>query len=118
MESIFIEIVYPKSSNIIVGSIYKQPSLQVNNFMNDIILLLLGKLNKENSKKIFLLGDFKVDLLQYEISEPVSNFADTLSPNSLSPLIMLPTRISNSSFTLQGVNQKTTIGAIRSQLGK
>ena len=39
-------------------------------------------------------------MLQYETSEPVNNFVDTLSFNFLSPLILLPTRISNSSFTL------------------
>ena len=100
MESIFIEIICPKSSNIIVGCIYKHPSLQVNNITNDIILSLLGKLNMENSKKIFLPGDFNIDLLQYKTSEPVNNFVDTLSSNFLSLLILLPTRISNSSSTL------------------
>ena len=50
-----------KVSNIIVGYIYKQPSLQVNNFTNNVILSLSEKLNKENSKKIFLLGDFSID---------------------------------------------------------
>ena len=63
LESIFIEVVCPKSSNIIFECIYKQPSLQVNYLKNDIILSLLGKLNKENSKKNFLLGDFNIDLL-------------------------------------------------------
>ena len=57
LESIFIEIVCPKLSNMIVGCTYKHPSLQVNNFTNDIILSLLEKLNSEKSKKIFLPGD-------------------------------------------------------------
>ena len=100
LESIFIEVVCPKSCNIIAGCIYKHPSLQVDNFTNDIILTLLEKLNKENSKKIFLHGDFNIDLLQYETFEPVNNFVDTLSSNFLSPLILLLTRISNSSSTL------------------
>ena len=56
---------------------------------------MLEKLNKENSKKIFLLGDFHIDLLQYKTSEPANNFVDTLSP-----LILLQIRISNSSSTL------------------
>ena len=100
LESIFIEIVCTKSSNIIVGCIHKYPSLQVNNVTNGIILSLLEKLNKENSKKIFLFGDFNIDLLQYETSEPVNNFVDTLSSNFLLPLMLLPTRITNSSSTL------------------
>ena len=53
LESISIEIACPKSFNIIVGCIYKHPFLQVDNFTNDIILPLLEKLHKENSKKIF-----------------------------------------------------------------
>ena len=89
LESIFIEIVCPKSSNIIVGCIYKHPSLQLNNFTNDIILSLLEK-----------LGNFNIDLLQYETSEPINNFANTLSSNFLFLLILLPTGFSSSSSTL------------------
>ena len=59
----------------------------MNNFTNDVILSLLGKLNKENSKKL-------------SINEPVNNFVDTLSSNFLSHLILLPTKISNSSSTI------------------
>ena len=97
LESIFIEIVCPKSSNLIVGCIYKHPSLQMNKFTNDIMQSLLKKLNKENSKKTFLFGDFDIDLLKYE---PVNNFVDPLSSKFLPPLMLLPTRISNSSSTL------------------
>ena len=39
-------------------------------------------------------------MLHCETSEPVSNFVDTFSSNFLSPLILLPTRISNSSSML------------------
>ena len=92
-ESIFIEIVCPKSSNIIVGCIYKHPSLQINNFTNDILLPLSGKFNKEISKKIFLLVDFNIDLLKCETSAPLNNVVGTLSSNFLSPLILLSTRI-------------------------
>ena len=64
------------------------------------ILSLLEKLNKENSNEIFLLGDFNIDLLQCETSEPVNNFVVKLSSNFLSPFILLPTRTFNSSSTL------------------
>ena len=57
-------------------------------------------LNKENSKNIFLLGDFNIYLLEYETFEPVNNFVGILSSNFLSPLILLSTRISSSSSTL------------------
>ena len=54
-ESIFIEIVCPKSCYIIVGCIYKHPPLQINNFTNGIIVSLLEKFNMENSKKNFFV---------------------------------------------------------------
>ena len=68
LASIFTELACPKSSIIIVGCIYKDPSLPTNKFTADNILSLLEKLNKDNSKKIFLLGDFIIDLLKYETS--------------------------------------------------
>ena len=76
LESIFIEIVCPMLSNIIVGWIYN-PSLQRNNFRNDITLSLLEKLNKENSNNFFFLGDFNIDLLKYQTSEPANNSIET-----------------------------------------
>ena len=99
LESIFIETVCSASSNFIVWLIYKQPSLQINKFTNDIIQSFLEKLNKKNSKEIFLLGDFDVSLLKYKTYEPVNIFVDIFSSNFLSPLILTLTRIVNSSST-------------------
>ena len=82
-ESIFIEIICSKSTNVIVGCIYKHPTLPINDFTNEFISPLLLKLQKELSKIIFLLGDFNIDLLKYEISDSVNSFIDTLSSNFL-----------------------------------
>ena len=70
--SIFIEIIYSKSTNVIIGFIYKHPTLSINDFTNDFISPLLLKLQKESSKRVFLLGDFNTDLLKYEISDSVN----------------------------------------------
>ena len=61
---------------------------------------LLDNLSKEANKTIVLLGDFNIDLLNFDTSEYVSNFLDNLASNSLKPQILLPTRISNNSKTL------------------
>ena len=82
---------------MIVGCIYKHCTLPINDFTNDFISPLLLKLQKESSKRVFLLGDFNIDLLKHEISDSVNNFIDTLSSNFLLPLIFLPTRISKTS---------------------
>ena len=58
-----VEIVCSKSTNVIVGCIYKHPALQINDFKGDFISPLLLKLQKEFSKRIFLLGDFNIDLI-------------------------------------------------------
>ena len=61
---------------------------------------LLDNLSKETNKTVVLLGDFNIDLLNFDTSEYVSTFLDDLASNSLQPQILLPTRISNNSKTL------------------
>ena len=39
IESTFIEIICSKSTNVIVGCIYKHPTLPINDFTNDLFLL-------------------------------------------------------------------------------
>ena len=73
IESTFIEIICSKSTNVIVGCIYKHCTLPINDFTNDFISPLLLKLQKESSKTIFLPGDFNIDLLKYEFLDSVNN---------------------------------------------
>ena len=61
---------------------------------------LLDKLSKEANKTIVLLGDFNIDLLNFDTSEYVNIFLDDVASNSLQPQVLLPTRISNNSKTL------------------
>ena len=63
-------------------------------------------MQKESSKRIFLLGDFDIDLLDYEISDSINNFIDTLSSNVFSPLL-LPTKISKT-LTLDDIFSNST----------
>ena len=86
-ESTFIEIICSKSTNVILGCMCKHSTLPINDFTNDFISPLQLKLQKEPSKRVFILGDFNIDLLKYEISDSVNNFIDTLSYNFLLPHI-------------------------------
>ena len=61
LESTFIEIIDPRKSNS-VGVIYKHPKMDVTDFNNNFLNNLLKKINQEQ-KKVFLLGDFNVDLM-------------------------------------------------------
>ena len=96
-------IICSKSTDVIVGCIYKHPTLPINDFTNEFISPLLLKLQKESSKIIFLLSDFNIELLKYEISDSINNFIDTLSSNFLLPLIFLPTRISKTSTLIDNI---------------
>ena len=50
---------------------------------------LLENISKEQ-KSIFLLGDFNVNLLNYDELNQTNKFLDSLASNSFKPLILLP----------------------------
>ena len=108
IESTFIEIICSKLTNVIVGCIYKHPTLQINDFKSDFISPLLLKLLKESYKRILLLGDFNIDLLKSELSDSINNFIDTLSSDFLLPRILLPTRISKTSTLIDNILSNST----------
>ena len=52
LESIFVEIVLPKKSNLIVGCIYKHPCTDICTFNDHYLNLMLDNLSKEANKTI------------------------------------------------------------------
>ena len=99
LESAFIEIVNPRKSNIIVGVTYRQPSMDLNDFNCNHLNKLLENISKEQ-KSVFLLGDFSVNLFNYNEHNQTNEFLDFLASNSFIPLILQPTRITSHSNTL------------------
>ena len=88
LESTFVEIINPKKSNIIVGTICRHPKMDVTEF-NNILNNLLKKINQEQ-KTVFLLGDFNIDLMHYNEHKPTNEFLDSLASNSYLPYIIRP----------------------------
>ena len=68
------------------------------NFMD----YLESTFSKVNQKKyqVFLLGDFNIDLLQYESRSYTNDFLNTMISNSFLPYIHQPTRVTNHSETV------------------
>ena len=62
---------------------------------------LLENISKEQ-KSIFLLGDFNVNLLNYNEHNQTNEFLDSLPSNSFIPLILQATIINSHSNTLIG----------------
>ena len=97
LESTFAEVIVG-TSDLIVGAIYKHPNLKINDFLSKFEPFL-EKLNKEK-KTLVLLGDFNIDLLEFESKPEIFNFLDILSSYLIKPHITLPTRIAEKSRTL------------------
>ena len=76
IESLFVEITVPHGKNIIVGSVYRPPNQNTALFLdkfNDI----LSRISKDN-KQCYVMGDFNLDLLQYNHHTPTQEFIDTI----------------------------------------
>ena len=88
LESTFVEIINPKISNIIVGTIYRHPKVGVTEF-NNVLNNLLKKINQEQ-KIMFLLGDFNIDLMHHNDYKPTNEFLESLASNSYLPYVIQP----------------------------
>ena len=99
LESNFIEVNNPKGKNYLVGCIYRHPSMNQIDFLQNYFVGLLEKINNEN-KQIILMGDFNFDLLNHEKDPHTETFLDMITSSSLMPLILKPTRITSHSKTL------------------
>ena len=67
--------------------------------LNKNLNILLGKSSKEN-KKVFLLVDFNINLLNYNDHQPTNEFVDYLASNSFIPYTLQPTGITSHSKSL------------------
>ena len=121
LKSIFIEIINKKRKNLIVGCIYKHPTLNNQDFIDSYILLLLEKLSCEN-QQVMHMGDFNMNLLSYNTNKRVTQFVDELYISSFIPNINLPTRIMNQSETVidnivyNKINPEATAGIITTSI--
>ena len=65
------------------------------NYLNN-----LHEIVSKEQKTVFLLGDFNIDLLNYNVHNPTNECLDSLTSNSFLPYILQPTRIISHSKTL------------------
>ena len=86
-------------SSIIVEVNYRHPSMDLTEFNCNYLNKLLENISKEQ-KYIFLLGDFNVNLLNYNEHNQTNEFLNSLASNSFIPLIFKPNKITSYSNTL------------------
>ena len=82
-----------------IGCIYKHPKLPIEEFHYQFLSPILEKVSFENSDN-YILGDFNINLLNYESDRYTAYFLDNMYSNSCTPYITLPTRITPRSKTL------------------
>ena len=100
LEAVFTEITNSNNRNMLVGCVYRHPSMEVNEFNSLFLNTLSENLLSEKNKEIILLGDFSIDLLKYEKVHNAAHFLDQIYSTSLVPHITSPTRIISRSRTL------------------
>ena len=119
-EIIGIEIdkyVYKTSKNVFICEMYRPPNSDTIIF-NEHVGSVLELLKTEN-KLCYSLGDYNINLLNYDSHNETRNFVDLLFSYSLIPLINRPTRITKSTATLINdvftdnfVNMESSVQAI------
>ena len=101
-ESLFVEIVKCRtgsnSNNVIVGVIYRPPNTCVQQFIENLSVVLTAI--KKESKLCYILGDFNLNLLNVDCHIATAEFLETMCAFSYLPLITKPTRVTNHSATL------------------
>ena len=73
--------------------------MDLNDFNTNYLNNLLDKVSKEK-KSVSLLGDFNINLLNYNNHNPTNEFLDSLAPNSFVPYILQQTQLTSYSKTL------------------
>ena len=100
LKSVFIAIMNKgKEKNIIIRCIYKHFKLPIEEFHYQFFSPVLEKVSFKN-KDIYLLGDFNINLLNYESDRHIAHFLNDMYSNSFTSYIILQTRITPRSKTL------------------
>ena len=73
--------------------------MDVLDFKNNYLMQIFEIVSKER-KQVFLLGDFNINLPNYNGHQPTNDFLDSLASNSFIPYILHPTRITSHFKTL------------------
>ena len=101
IECLFVEVksqFKKQKKKILVGVVYRPPNTNINAFTEQIVKII-HSLKIEN-KQCYIMGDFNINLLNYDHHMETHDYVDTMFSNSLIPQITKPTRITPTTATL------------------
>ena len=96
-ESLCIEIINNQCKNININTMYRPLAGKIKPF-KAYLKDLFVKAQKSN-KPIYLLGDFNLNVLEYDSNTKVKGFLNLLFQNSFIPVINKPTRVTRNTAT-------------------
>ena len=97
VESLAVEILNRTTKNIIVNLLYRPPAGKIKPFKSVIKQLL--RTNEKTRKSVYLIGDFNLNVLDYETNTKVKNFFNLIFQHGLIAVINKPTRVTRQSAT-------------------
>ena len=101
VDSIFVQLKLNSTScnsKAVLGVVYRPPSTDPHQFTSDISNVIAR--GKSDDTRMFIMGDFNIDISQYGENTICNDFVDIMSSFCLLPVISLPTRITETSSTI------------------
>ena len=119
-EAVWVEVENVKEKNFLFCCLYRHPNSNPDNLSTYLQEVLSNP--AVSSKQIFLLGDFNLDLLNYDSHTATGEFVNLLLSKQFLPFIVHPTRVSDNSSTIidnifaNVLDQETVSGNILTQI--
>ena len=97
VENLWIDVT-KNSNRYIIGGIYRHPGHKISNFTEKLDNIL----TQISNCKIpcFIAGDINIDLKKSQYHQDTKRYLDTLIVNNFTPVVVMPTRITDKSATL------------------
>ena len=94
-EMVCVELLSQEEKNHLYCCVYRHPNTDVQEFLNfiDNLLLIICCKKLPRKKVCFLMGDFSLNLLNYETHSDTNDFLNSAISYSLLPYILHPTRV-------------------------
>src|SRR5437867_1649430 len=99
VESLFLEL-YTNYYHCLLCGIYRHPSSNLKKFTYSLEKFLDSSHISNSISDIFFIGDINADLLSCDTNHEIANYIDVLFSHNCIPLIILPTRFSDTSATI------------------
>ena len=96
--ALWTEIKNPKSKSILCCCTYRHPNTDISKFTK-YLSSCLSKIKSED-KLVFIMGDFNINLLNYDSHTDTSEFLDQMVSRCFLPYVLHPTRVTDHCATV------------------